>query len=89
VMIRGGDDAFYRGGKTSSIYEDGAVSNIAAFYDAIVKGDVSNPTLAPSIQSNLITIMGRKAAYTGRPVTWDETLADTERLDAKLDGLKV
>jgi len=89
VMIRGGDDVFYRGGKTSSIYEDGAVSNIAAFYDSIAKGDVSNPTLAPSIQSNLITIMGRKAAYTGKLVTWDETLADTERLDAKLDGLKI
>ena len=89
VMIRGGEDNFFRGGKTSDIYEAGAVNNIATFHDSIVKGDVSNPTLAPSIQSNLITIMGRKAAYTGKLVTWDETLKDTERLDAKLDGLKL
>ena len=89
VMIRGKDDTFYRGGKTPSIYEDGTVTNIATFHDSISKGDVSNPTLAPSIQSNLITIMGRKAAYTGKLVTWEETLKDTERLDGKLDGLKI
>lgn len=89
VMIRGGEGTFYRGGKTSAIYEEGAVANIATFHDSILKGDVSNPTLAPSIQSNLITIMGRKAAYTGKLVTWEETLKDTERLDGKLDGLKI
>ena len=32
--------------------------------------------------------MGRKAAYTGSRVTWDETLKDAERLDGRLDGLK-
>ena len=89
VMIRGKDDSFYRGGKTDNIYNDGAMNNIAAFYDSIVKGDVSSPTLAPGLQSNLITIMGRKAAYTGKLVTWDETIKDTERLDGKLDGLKI
>ena len=86
VMIRG--DAFYRGGNTSQIYLDGAVGNIAAFHKAIAEKDYSNPTVAPSVQSNLITIMGRKAAYTGKLVTWEETLKDTERLDGKLDGLK-
>jgi predicted dehydrogenase len=89
VMIRGNDDSFYRGGKTQNIYEDGAMNNIATFFDSIVKGDVSNPTLAPSIQSNLITIMARKAAYTGKLVTWEETIKDTEVLEGKLEGLKV
>ena len=89
VMIRGGEGSFYRGGKTEKIYEEGAVNNIATFHDSIVKGDASNPTLAPSIQSNLITIMGRKAAYTGKLVTWEETIKDTERLDGKLEGLKI
>jgi len=40
------------------------------------------------VQSCIITIMGRKAAYTGNIVTWDEIIKDTERLDGRLAGLK-
>ena len=86
VMIRG--ENFYRGGNTAQIYLEGANANIAAFHKAISAGDVSNLTVAPSVQSNLITIMGRTAAYTGKLVTWDEIIKDGERLDGKLDGLK-
>ena len=88
VMIRG--ENFYRGGATKQIYVEGASNNIAAFYEAIVKGDCSavNATVTPSVQSTLITIMGRKAAYTDKVVTWQETLADTEQLDGRLAGLK-
>ena len=88
VMIRG--ENFYRGGSTKQIYVEGASNNIAAFHEALVKGDCSavNATVAPSVQSTLITIMGRKAAYTGKLVTWEETLRDTERLDARLEGFK-
>lgn len=88
VMIRG--ENFYRGGATKQIYVEGAANNIAAFHAAVVKGECAevNATVAPSVQSNLITIMGRKAAYSGRLVTWEETAKDTERLDGRLDGLK-
>ena len=88
VMIRG--ENFYRGGSTKQIYVEGASNNIAAFHEALVKGDCSavNATVAPSVQSTLITLMGRKAAYTGKLVTWEETLRDTERLDARLEGFK-
>ena len=89
VLIRGGEGVFYRGGATPGIYVEGAAANVAAFHKAVLAGDVSNATVAPSVQSNLITIMGRKAAYTGKPVTWAETLGDAERLDARLAGLKV
>jgi hypothetical protein len=41
----------------------------------------------PSVQSNLITILGRKAAYEKRRVTWDEILRDEERLKPDLAGL--
>jgi myo-inositol 2-dehydrogenase / D-chiro-inositol 1-dehydrogenase len=87
VMIRGQN--FYRGGETKQIYKEGAFNNVMAFYDAIKKGDVSNLTVAPSVQSCLITIMGRKAAYTGNVITWDEIIKDTERFDGRLQGLKV
>jgi hypothetical protein len=87
VMIRGQN--FYRGGATKQIYRDGAFNNVVSFYDAIKKADFTNPTVAPSVQSCIITIMGRKAAYTGNIVTWDEIIKDTERLDGRLAGLKV
>jgi myo-inositol 2-dehydrogenase / D-chiro-inositol 1-dehydrogenase len=86
VLIRG--KQFYRGGDTSTIYQQGAVRNIAAFYDSIQRGDFSNATVGESVRSNLVTILGRTAAYTGRLVTWDEVLRSDERLSADLKGLK-
>ncbi|MCA9450325.1 MAG: gfo/Idh/MocA family oxidoreductase, partial [Candidatus Omnitrophica bacterium] len=58
------------------------------FHDSIQKGDFSNPTVAPSVRSNLTTILGRTAAYQGREVTWDEMMKTGEKLDGKLEGLK-
>jgi predicted dehydrogenase len=86
VLIRG--ESYYNGGKTPEIYESGAVANIAAFHRAIVEGDFRNPTVEPSVQSNLITILGRKSAYENRLVTWPELVASGERLLPDLQGLK-
>jgi myo-inositol 2-dehydrogenase/D-chiro-inositol 1-dehydrogenase len=86
VLIRG--ENFYHGGKTSEIYEEGVVNNIAAFYKSITQGDFSNPTVAPSVQSNLVAILGRKAAYENLLVTWDELMKDQEKLVPNLKGLK-
>ncbi len=86
VVIRG--ENFYNGGRTPEIYESGAVKNIAAFHKSISNGDFANPTVGPSVQSNLITILGRKAAYEKRRVTWDELRKDEEKLEPNLDGLK-
>ena len=86
VLVRGKD--FYNGGKTEDIYERGAVNNISAFHDAIAKGDYSNPTVAESVRSNLVTILGRTAAYEGRVITWDELMKSEPRLTPDLKGLK-
>ena len=86
VLIRG--KQFYRGGQTPTIYEQGAISNIAAFHDGIQRGDYSNTTVGESVRSNLVTILGRTAAYRGQVVTWDELLRSDERLVADLNGLK-
>lgn len=88
VMIRGPQSSYFRGGSTGPIYEEGVVENIKTFHAAITGGEVSNPTLEPSIQSNLITIMGRMATDCGRTVTWDEMIQSKERADGRLDGLK-
>ena len=86
VLIRGQN--YYNGGRTPDIYESGAVANIAAFHKAILEGDVSNPTVEPSVQSNLITILGRKSAVENRLVTWEELVKSGERLLPDLTGLK-
>lgn len=86
VLIRG--KQFFRGGETSAIYQQGAVRNIAAFHDSIQQADFSNATVSESVRSNLVTILGRTAAYEGRVVTWDEILRKDERLVPDLTGLK-
>ena len=86
VMIRG--DNYYRGGKSPGIYAAGARANIATFYANITSQDFTNMTVAPSVQSTLITILGRTAAYRGELVTWKNLLAANERLVADLNGLK-
>jgi hypothetical protein len=86
VIIRG--KHFYRGGSSPGIYEQGAIANIKTFYESVTSGKCDNPTVEPSVRSNLITILGRTAAYETRMVTWDELLKSKQKLDANLKGMK-
>ncbi len=86
VIIRGKN--FYEGGKSPGIYEEGAVTNIATFHKNITEGNYENITVEPSVTSNLVTILGRTAAYKGRPVYWHQLMKDNERLIPNLKGLK-
>ncbi|MBI5394253.1 MAG: Gfo/Idh/MocA family oxidoreductase [Verrucomicrobia bacterium] len=88
VFLIAKDKESYPGGKTGSIYKDGAVNNIASFHKQILAGDCSNTTVVPSVQSNIITIMGRTAAYEHRPVTWKEIIKSTKRMKPQFEGLK-
>jgi len=85
VLIRG--KQFYHGGQTPTIYEQGAVNNIAAFHDRIQRADYTNGTVGESVRSTLVSILGRTAAYQGRVVTWDELMRNDERLVPDLKGL--
>jgi len=75
-------------GKVGNLYSDGVETNIATFHDSITKGDYANPTVAPSVRSNLTTILGRMAAYKNGVVTWEEMMRANEQLTADLKGLK-
>jgi hypothetical protein len=86
VAIRG--EAPYEGGKSEHLYKEGAASNIATFYDDVTQSRFSNPTTAPSVRSNLTTILGRMAAYKRAEVSWEQLMKSKERLDPKLHGLK-
>ncbi len=78
----------YPGGKVDDLYPNGAIRNIATFHDSIMKSDFSNPTVAPSVRSNLTTILGRMAAYRSDGVTWDEMMTAGEKFEPNLDGLQ-
>jgi myo-inositol 2-dehydrogenase / D-chiro-inositol 1-dehydrogenase len=75
-------------GDTDNIYLVGVERNIASFYEDITQGDCSNPTVTPSVRSNLTTILGRTAAYKRSEVTWDEMLKANEKWHFDPKGLK-
>lgn len=86
VSIRG--DMPFRGGETGNLYTEGAVANIRDFVELVRAKDASNPTVAPSVRSTLVTILGRMAAYRRATVTWKQMMEERERLDPALKGLK-
>jgi myo-inositol 2-dehydrogenase / D-chiro-inositol 1-dehydrogenase len=73
---------------TANLYRDGAVANIASFHEAISKGASDISTVAPSVRSNLVTILGRSAAYKHGMVTWEEMMQKREAMKPLLQGLK-
>jgi len=86
VIIRG--NHAYPGGRSPGIYRDGAVANIDTFYASITGKNCNNPTLEPGVNSNMVTLLGRTAAYRGEPYYWYQLLNDEERLIPALKGLK-
>jgi predicted dehydrogenase len=85
VMVRG--KQFYRG-NNKNLYTSGTQVNIAEFYQAIVEGKTDNPTVAPSVRSNLTAVLGREAAYRGGELTLDALIREGKRLEPDLKGLK-
>jgi predicted dehydrogenase len=79
VSIRGSTP--YKGGNTGNLYPEGTSANIAEFHDNILKGQCANATVAPSVRSNLASILGRIASYKRQEVTWDEMMQANEKLE--------
>ena len=87
VWVKSKSDGF-NGGTLKNLYLDGVVNNIAAFHKAITSGDYTNPTVAPSVRSNLTTILGRTAAYAHGEVTWAEMMRKAEAYEFPLHRLR-
>ena len=83
VYLNGRTEA-WEGGRTSTIFRDGAIANIELFRDSILNGAPIN-NIRESADSTLASVLGRMAAYRGEKVTWDEMIAEAEELDADLD----
>jgi predicted dehydrogenase len=78
----------YAGARMTNLYTSGAQRNIEEFYNAIAGGKHDNPTVIPSVRSNLTSILGRTAAYRGKEVTWTEMITECESLKPDLKGLE-
>ena len=87
AYVRGGPQA-YSGGKIENLYDAGTVRNIASFYDAVIKGETSNPTVKQAVDSALVCILGREAAARRTPLTMEQLLKENKKLEVDLSGLK-
>lgn len=85
VLLRGTAKNFYRGGDTAGLYRTGPQANLVTFYGNVLAGEASNPTVAPSVRSNLVSILGREAADRGVAVTWEEMLRQRTPLKLGLE----
>jgi myo-inositol 2-dehydrogenase / D-chiro-inositol 1-dehydrogenase len=87
VLMRGSETAVRA--NVDDLYTSGAVININEFYDAVAKGDCSNPTVTPSVRSNLCAVLGREAAYRRTELTLDALIKEGKKLEPNLAGCKV
>lgn len=74
--------------EVKELYTSGAVVNIQEFYDHVTRGEYSNPTVAPSVRSNLTAILGREAAYRRKELTLAALIKEGKKLEPNLKGLQ-
>src|ERR1035438_7406363 len=86
VLLRGKETAVR--GEVGDLYTSGAVDNIAAFHQAVTRGDCSNATVPASVRSNLTAILGREAAYRRTELTLKALVKEGQRLEPNLKGLR-
>jgi len=83
-----GSDWRYEGGEKPDLYQFGAKTNIDTFHRSISQKIYDNPTVVPSVNSNLTAILGREAGRRrGARVTWDELIKENKSLAPDLTGL--
>ncbi|MCX8107507.1 MAG: Gfo/Idh/MocA family oxidoreductase [Verrucomicrobiae bacterium] len=87
VWIRGNEP--FKGGSVGNLYTTGAQTNIREFYQFVTSGKYDNPTVAPSVRSNLTAILGREAAYRAGELTWTEMMREAKKLEIDLRGVKM
>ncbi len=83
-----GNRTGWRGGDVVNLYPSGAERNIDTFHKCIAAGNYDNPTLEPSVNATLTTILGREAARRRAKLTLNEVLQENRRLEPDLTGLK-
>ena len=86
VFIRGNEP--FKGGNVGNLYTTGAQTNILEFHQFITQGNYSNPTVAPSVRSNLTAILGREAGYRKGEITLKDLIREGKEYKLDLSSLK-
>jgi predicted dehydrogenase len=86
--LRGGP-RHYGGGQVVSLYDQGAIRNIATFYQNIVKGRFDNTTVPHAVDDVLTAALGREASARRRELTLEDLIKENKELECDLSGLKV
>lgn len=85
--LRGGPQ-HYGGGEVVSLYDQGAIRNIATFYDNITQGRFDNPTVQQAVDDALTAVLGREACLRRCPLTMQELIRENKKLEFDTSGLK-
>ena len=85
VWVRGKDAMRQR---VDNLYTTGTQVNIQEFYEAVTQGKYENPTVAPSVRSNLTAVLGREAGYRKTELTLAQLIKEGKKLEPDLKGLK-
>lgn len=86
--LRGGPK-HYGGGNVESLYDQGAIRNIATFYKNIVEGRFDNPTVPQAADDVLTAALGREACARQTELTMEQLLKENKELPFDLSGLKL
>ena len=86
--LRGGPKHF-GGGKIESLYDQGAIRNIATFYRSIIEGRCENLSVPQAGDDALTAVLGREAAARRTCLTMEELLKENRELPFDLSGFKV
>jgi len=86
VYVRGGKQHY--SGTCGSIYDDGAIRNVARFHKDITDGIHENPSVQRAVDGTLTALLGREAAARRCYLTMDDLIKENKRLEVDLKGLK-
>ena len=86
-FLRGGP-LHYGGGDVVSLYDQGAIRNIATFYQSILGQRWDNPMVQQAGDDALTAILGREAATRRCCLTMEELIAENRPLELDLSELK-
>ncbi|MGO9115430.1 MAG: Gfo/Idh/MocA family protein [Thermoguttaceae bacterium] len=84
-----GGPKHYGARNVESLYDQGAIRNIATFYENIIRGRFENPTVPSAVDDVLTAVLGREAAVRRGCVTMEDLLKEDKETKFDLSGLKV
>ena len=84
-----GGPKHYGAHNVESLYDQGAIRNIATFYENIIGGRCDNPTVQNAVDDVLTAVLGREAANRRGCLTMEELLKENKETSFDLSGLKI